>query len=207
MEPSPAQGDDFDMTFTFNFVLPKNLTEVAVETGYTELVVTGGGAISPTEGAVGETAILTDTVTVQLGDGSVAVGFTIGPQSFPYTRTAAPGEPIVFTPNQILSETPIVTGLLKMICYPPDEELILNDQIGVAPIATTTTLQALVPTTAGPPATVKGTTDDAEVAALPRTGSGTSNLYLVLLALGLLDVGYLALTADNSRTRRASSVR
>ena len=41
---------------------------------------------------------------------------------------------------------------------------------------------------------------------LPRTGT-SSTLYLVLLGLGLIDVGYLALTAGQPSKRRASSAR
>ncbi len=208
VEPAPSPGDTFEMDFIYNQVLPQNLVEVAVGVGSTELDTAGVNTIIAVEGATGDPAVITGSTIIPLGDGTLPVGFTFTGQGFEFTRTAAVDEPIKFSPQQILGETLTSLGILvKIKCDPQDASLVLevNDETGVPPETTTTTLPPIVPVTVTtPPATVQGDTVDT----LPRTGSGTSNLYLVLLALGLLDMGYLALTAGNSpRMRRASSVR
>ncbi len=198
--PAPSPGEDFVVNFTYNEVLPFVIVDAAFAVNPT-LSVDANIAIAAVSGATGSGSFQ-GANTIDLGDGTLPVGFTVGPNPLTFNRTAAIDEPISFKPGPFTSSSTTSVGPLNLVCNPQDSELLLtvSDQTGVAPVTTSTTLQPVVPTTAGPPATVNNTS----TTALPRTGSGTSNLYLVLLALGLLDVGYLALTASNSpRSRRA----
>ena len=204
VEPSPSPGEDFDMEFTWDFSLPQDLVATAVDLGTSALQVSSDNPIGVVAGATGADTVGSGAAQVELGDGTVPVGYTNGPFTGTYNRTALADEPIVFAPGVVDSVTVTVPGGIGIgiTCSPPDgTEMVLNDQDGVAPTTTTTTRPAVV-TTAAPPTTAAVAATDQ----LPRTGS-SSNLFLVLLALGLIDVGYLALTASRSpRHGRASSV-
>jgi hypothetical protein len=205
VEPSPSPGEDFDVDFTWDFTLDQNvvLTAATLNPG-SNLTINGGTmAISPTSGATGIPGMLTANTgshTLPLGDGTVPVGFTDGPHTGTFNRTAAVDEPIVFTPGTITS-TVVATATLQIICSPGAGVLTMTDQDGVAPSTTTTTRQAVVaPTTTAAPVV----RDVAQARQLPRTGS--ENLVLVVLAIVLIDLGYLALSASQpARRRRATS--
>ncbi len=201
VEPSPSPGEDFDMEFTWDFTLPTNLVQTAVDLEQATLTISGDDRVSVVSGATGADAVGTGgPETLEMGDGTVPVGFTHGPFTATFNRTAAVDEPITFAPGQITNKTVTATGItLNIVCDPDGTTMVLNDETGVAPSTTSTTRPEVVATTAGPATTVAvgGT------GSLPVTGS-SSNLFLVLLALALIDVGYLALTASKSpRHRRA----
>jgi hypothetical protein len=202
--PSPSPGEDFNVDFTWDFVLDQNIVSAAAGLGNANLTISGGTmAISATSGATGSLTVNTGSHTLALGDGTVPVGFTDGPHTGTFNRTAAVDAPIVFTPGTITS-TVVATATLQITCAPGAGALTLTDKDGVAPSTTTTTRPAVITTTSTTAATVvKGVTTARQ---LPRTGS--ENLVLVVIAIVLIDLGYVALSASQpSRRRRATSAR
>ena len=201
--PAPSPGEDFTASFTWDFALAPSVVNLAVGLGVTTFNIANGvNPVSATTGATGGApgtggaASLVDLVD------DVFDGYTSGPYEGTFNRTAEVDTPIVFTPGTITSDVTTSSGVvLAIICQPGAGNITVLDETGVAPSTTTTTRPAIsVPTTTATTLAVGGTGE------LPRTGS-TSTLYLVLLGLGLLDVGYLALTAGQPSKRRASSAR
>lgn len=209
VEPSPSPGEAFDTAFTWDFALDQGVVAFAVGLGVTSFTITKGvNPISATSGATGDSVGNGGETTVALGDETVPVGFTDGPFTGTFTRTAAVDEPIVFTPGTITSNVTSSSGtVLSITCAPGAGALTVTDQDGVAPSTTTTTRPPVVTTTTQAATTttdtVAGTTQGNQ---LPRTGS-SSNLILVVLALGLIDIGYLALSAGQPPRRRRTSPR
>lgn len=205
VEPSPSPGEDYTGSFTWDFALDPEIVEFAVGLGVTTFNITNGvNPISATDGATGTAAGTgAPAVLVDLTD-TVFDGFTSGPYTGTFNRTAAVDAPITYTPGTITSSVTTSSNVaLAIICTPGAGAITVNDETGEAPSTTTTTRPPIVvPTTAAPPTT-------AAVGAggqLPVTGA-SSSLYLALLGLGLVDVGYLAMTAGKSSKRRASSAR
>jgi hypothetical protein len=200
--PAPSPGEDFDVDFTWDFALDPGIVAFAVGLGTTSFNISNGvNPISATTGATGTAAGTGGGAhLVDLVD-TVFDGFTDGPHTGTFNRTAAVDSPIVFTPGTITS-TVVTSGnvTLTIICQPGAGAITVLDETGVAPSTTTTTRPAVsAPTTTA-------TTVAVQAGQLPRTGT-SSTLYLTLLALGLIDVGYLALTAARPARRRASSAR
>ncbi|MEO7574033.1 MAG: hypothetical protein ABIX10_16525 [Acidimicrobiales bacterium] len=219
VEPSPSPGEEFDLEFTWNFTLGPALVATSVDLAVEQLNVTGTERIGVSSGVTGPDSVGTDGPTpVVIGDGSVAVGYTHGPigdggYTSTFTRTAAVDEALVFAPGNVTST--VVTSpsgiSLSIACTPDGSLLTLTDQDGVAPVTTTTTRPAVVTTTTvaggtgGATSTTVAGGSRAGAAQLPRTGS--SNLIMVMVAIALIDVGYLALTAGRpARSWRAPSV-
>jgi LPXTG-motif cell wall-anchored protein len=208
VDPAPSPGEDFDVDFIYDFTLNETIVLFAIGLGVTGFTISDGVApISATAGATG-TAPGTDPEdhVLELGDGSVPVGYTAGPLTGTFNRTAAVDEPISFEPGTLTTGVVTSSGVaLSITCDPGEGTLTMLDQTGVPPTTTTTTRPQVVTTT-----TVAGaTTTTAGVGAageLPRTGS-SSNLLLALLGLALIDIGYLAWSASRPpRRRRASSL-
>ena len=209
VEPAPSPGDDFEMEFNWSFLLAQNIVQGAIDVGATDLQISSATLpMSATTGATGGPVVGDPAATtLPLGDGSQAVGYSVGPFTGTFNRTAAVDSPIEFTPGTILNTVVVVPlGVsLNITCAPEAGAVMtLNDQTGVPPSTTTTTLPE-VTTTEGTTATtapggggVGGAGEE-----LPRTGSST--LVLVVVALALIDLGYLALTAAQPRRRRVSS--
>jgi hypothetical protein len=207
VEPSPSPGEDFTGEFTWDFTLDQSVVLFAVGLGVTDFTITNGvNPVTATDGATGSApGTGAPAAVVVLGDGTVPVGYTAGPYSGTFNRTAAVDAPITFTPGTITSSVTTNGGTsLQIQCTSPGGGITVVDQTGVAPSTTTTTRPSVVTTTtvAGGPTTTAAVGGTEE---LPRTGS-SSNLFLVLLALGLIDVGYLALSASRSNRGRARSV-
>lgn len=201
VEPSPSPGEEFDVAFTYDYTLPENLVFAVL--GLVEYFVISDSdlPVDATAGATGSVVGHGPTQDVYLGDGSVPVGYTEGPFTGTFTRTAEVDGIIEFTPGTITNTTTSSNGIpIPLVCTPGAGVLSVTDQTGTAPSTTTTTRPAIVTTTtAAAPATTASTQGTTE---LPRTGT-SSNLLLVLLALALIDIGYLALSA--SRDRRVPS--
>lgn len=206
VEPAPSPGEDFEVGFIWSFDLLDTLVDKAILSGAAGFTITGVSTVGVVSGATGaDVAGAGGPTDVQLGDGSVPVGYEVGPFTGTFNRTALVDEPIVFAPKAITSTVltqPNGIELLINCDYVGEATLTMVDQDGVAPSTTTTTRPAVVAPTTTTTVAVQGGTQGNQ---LPRTGS--ENLYLVLLALGLIDVGYLALTASKSPRRgRTSSV-
>ncbi|MFZ6003775.1 MAG: hypothetical protein ACOYXM_07540 [Actinomycetota bacterium] len=205
VEPSPSPGEDFDVAFTWDFTIDPAVEKVAFDVQVAYLDITEGvQSITATAGATGDVTGNGETVRVNIGDGSVPIGYTQGPFTGTFTRTAAVDEPIEFTPG-VVTSTVITSSNIPLViaCTPGEAVLTMQDQDGVAP-STTTTTRPIVTTTV--PATTT-TVAVAGVQQLPRTGT-SSNLLLVLLALGLIDLGYLAWSAGQMpRAQRTPSGR
>lgn len=205
VEPSPSPGEEFEMSFNWSFTLDDALVAKAVLAGggSSVLEITGVNTMGVVSGATGaDVAGNGGPTTVDLGNGTVLpVGYDEGPFTGTFTRTAEVDVPITFVPKTITaSVVPGTIPLVLQISCTTGSESVLSvlDQTGVPPTTTTSTRPAVVaPTT---------TVAVAPLAELPRTGS-SSNLFMVLLALGLIDVGYLAWSAGRpSRSGRVSSV-
>jgi hypothetical protein len=202
VEPSPSPGEDFTVSFTWDFTIDPGIEAFAVGLGVTSLTMSNGVTnISATTGATGNLVGNGASHTVTLGDGSVPIGYS-DTFSGPFNRTAAVDEPIVFTPGTVTSGVVTSSGTaLSITCAPGAGALTVTDQDGVAPSTTTTTRPAVVATTTTAAPVVR---DVAQARQLPRTGS--ENLVLVVLAIVLIDLGYLALSASQpARRRRATS--
>ncbi len=202
VEPAPSPAEDFDVEFTWNFDLDLSVVSFAVGLGVTTFTIQDAvNPISATTGATGSSAGTgaADELLV-LGDGTTPVGYVNGPYTGTFNRTADVDSPIEFTPGTITTTVLTSSNVsLGITCTPGAGVLSMLDETGVAPSTTTTTRPAVVvPTTAAPVAVGSGD--------LPRTGA-SSTLYLTLLALGLIDLGYLAMTAGRPARRRASSAR
>jgi hypothetical protein len=207
VEPSPSPGEDFDMEFTWDFTLSQELVDFAISAGTEGFSITGTSTIGVVSGATGPDSVGTDGPSdILLGDGSVPVGYTHGPFTATYNRTAAVDEPIVFAPEQITAAVTTSPSALTLniVCTAPETLMTLNDVTGEAPTTTTTTRPQVVPTTA-PPATQPTDGGVGGTGELPATGT-SSNLFLVFLAIVLIDIGYLALSASRSTRGQARSV-
>jgi hypothetical protein len=210
VEPAPSPGDDFEMAFNWSFLLDQTIVAGAVSAGATDLQISSATLpMSATTGATGADVVgHPPSTNLVLGDGTQAVGYTVGPFTGTFNRTAAVDSPIEFTPGTVLNSVVVVPlGVtLNITCAPQQGAVMtLNDQTGVPPSTTTTTLPE-VTTTEGTTATTApgGGSGGVGGEELPRTGSST--LVLVVIALGLIDLGYLALTAAQPpRRRRVSS--
>lgn len=206
VEPAPSPGEDFDVDFFWSFDLLDTLVDKAILSGATGFSITGVSTVGVASGATGADVVGAGGPTdIQLGDGSVPVGYEVGPFTGTFNRTALVDEPITFAPKAITSTVLTQPNGIELVIacnFTGEPILTMADQDGVAPSTTTTTRPAVVaPTTTTTVAVQSGNQGNQ----LPRTGS--ENLYLVLLALGLIDVGYLALTASKAPRRgRTSSV-
>ena len=202
VEPSPSPGEQFEVDFTIDYTLPQQLV-FSVAGLVSHFIISGGQTpISATAGATGSFVGNGPTQQVDIGDGTVPVGFTEGPFTGTFTRTAEVDGVIEFKLGTITTTATSNNGIaVPLVCTPGAGVLSVTDQDGVAPSTTTTTRPPVVdPTTTVAPTTTAGPVVAGEQ--LPRTGAG-SNLLLVLLALALIDIGYLALSA--SRDRRVPS--
>lgn len=208
VEPAPSPGEDFTTEFSWDFLLDPGVVSFAVGLGVTSFTISNGvNPVTATTGATGTAAGTgASSAVVDLTD-AVADGYTAGPYSGTFNRTAAVDSPITFTPQAISSTVTTNSGTALQIACTPDAGVItVLDETGVAPSTTTTTLGTVDPPTTPTTAATATTTGVGAGGELPRTGS-SSNLLLVLLALGLIDVGYLALTASRKpRHGQASSV-
>jgi LPXTG-motif cell wall-anchored protein len=206
--PSPSPGEEFNVDFIWDFELPQELVEIAVGAGADSLINQAILEVMAVSGASGPNfSQLTDPVTVALGDGSVPVGYTIGPLTATFTRTAAVDEPITFEALDILTQAETPSGIQLVIdCdIDGDSTLVMGDLDGPPETTTTTTRPEVVETTtttttAGGGGGVGGSGEE-----LPATGT-SSNLWLALLAVMLIDLGYLAVSGSKLVGRRASSV-
>jgi hypothetical protein len=199
------------MAFNWSFLLSQGLVQGAIAVGATDLEITSATLpMSATTGATGADVVGDPPATnLALGDGSQAVGYSVGPFTGTFSRTAAVDSPIEFTPGTVLN-TVVVQPLgvsLNITCAPAQGAVMtLNDQTGVPPSTTTTTLPEVTTTEGTTATTAPGGGVGGAGEELPRTGSST--LVLVVIALGLIDLGYLALTAAQPpRRRRVSSAR
>lgn len=210
VEPSPSPGESFDVDFTWDATINPEIEEFAYNFAIAKLNISDAvHPIAATSGATGDFVGNGAPASVTIGDGSVPIGYTQGPFTGTFTRTAAVDEPIEFTPGVVTStvvseNTQGVPGAtLYIICSPGEGVLTMQDRDGVAPSTTTTTRPAVVTTVPAPTTTVAV----AGTQQLPRTGT-SSNLLLVLLALGLIDLGYLAWSAGQMpRAQRTPSAR
>lgn len=204
VKPSPSPGEAFDVPFTWDLTLDPNIVNVLVGVlGITDLTVSGGSlAVAPTSGATGALVATSASHPLALGDGTVPVGFSES-HTGTFTRTAAVDEPIVFSPG-VITTTVVAAATVNLICTPGAGVLTLTDKDGDAPATTTTARAAVITTTSTTAAAVvKGVTTARQ---LPRTGS--ENLVLVVIAIVLIDLGYVALSASQpARRRRATSAR
>lgn len=206
VDPAPSPGEDFEMEFGWDFTIDPGVEAFSVGLGVVSLTLSSGVTnMSAVSGATGSLQGNGQSHTVLLGDGSVPIGYS---DSFTgtFNRTAAVDEPIVFAPGVVTSAVVTNSGTaLAISCSPGAGSLTVTDQDGVAPSTTTTTRQAVVTTTTAAPTTT-ATVAGVQVRQLPRTGN--ENLVLVVVALGLIDIGYLALSASQpARRRRATSAR
>jgi hypothetical protein len=204
VEPAPSPGEDFTTEFTWGFTLDPTVVSFAVGLGVTDFTISNG--VNPVQAITGATGTAAGTgspdANVNLLD-TVADGYTAGPYSGTFNRTAAVDSPIEFSPQAISSTVTTNAGTaLQIACTPPQGAVMsVVDQTGVAPSTTTTTLGTIDPPTTTTVAAGGGGGGGVQGGELPRTGS-SSNLFLVLLALGLIDIGYLAISAS----RRTQSV-
>lgn len=200
VEPSPSPGEEFDVDFTFDYALPDNLVFAVVGLVTHFIISDSAVPVDAVTGATGGVVGHGATQQVDIGDGSVPVGYTEGPFTGTFTRTAAVDELIEFKPGTITNLTTSNNNVaIPLVCTPGAGVLSVTDETGTAPSTTTTTRPPVVqPTTTVAPATTAAVGGNE----LPRTGT-SSNLFLVLLALALIDIGYLALSA--SRDRRVPS--
>lgn len=211
VEPSPSPGESFQVDFTWDSTIDPAIESFAYNFSIAKLNISNGvHPITATSGATGNFVGNGDPASVTVGDGSVPIGYTQGPFTGTFTRTAEIDVPIEFTPGVVTStvvseNTQGVPGATLLItCSPGEGVLAMQDQDGVAPSTTTTTRPVVVATVPAPTTT---TVVVAGVQQLPRTGSN-SNLLLVLLALGLIDLGYLAWSAGQMpRSQRTPSAR
>jgi hypothetical protein len=207
VDPSPSPGEAFNMSFTWDFTVDPGVESFSVGLGVTSLTMSNGVThMTATSGATGSLVGNGASHTVVLGDGSVPIGYT-DTFSGPFQRTAAVDDPITFTPGVVTSAVVTNSGTaLAISCSPGEGALTVTDQDGEVPSTTTTTRPAVVTTTTKANPTTTPTVAGVQVKQLPRTGS--DNLVLVVVALGLIDVGYLALSASQpARRRRATSAR
>lgn len=210
VEPSPSPGETFGVGFTWDFTIDPSIEAFAVGLGVTSFTISNTATdVDATDGATGSATGIGDSNVVVLGDGSVPIGYTDGPFVGSFTRTAAVDEPIVFTPGAITS-TVVTSGNVTLLiaCTPGAGTLTMADQDGVAPSTTTTTRPAVVTTTTQPDAVLsaggQNTAGPGQIRQLPRTGS-SDKLMLALVAVGLIDVGYLTLSASQPGHRRRAT--
>jgi hypothetical protein len=204
VDPSPSPGEDFQMAFTWTFTLPANLAGIAVSLGVSQLNITNSvDPMNAVSGVTGDVVGHGSPVSVLLGDGTHDVSYSEGPFTGTVHRTAAVDEPIVFAPGNVTNtSTPAELGLpLNIACTPGSVvNLSVVDQDGVAPsttsTSTTTTLRTTTTTGIG------ATTTVATGGELAVTGG--IDLRLVVLALALIDIGYLTWSAGQPRRRRMS---
>jgi len=191
---SPDPGDPLTMTFLWQFTLPASLVSISFDLGNTELPLSNGvDPMIATTGATGSVIGNAAPHTVSLGNGTSAVTYTEGPFTGTVTRTAAIGDPIVFTPGTTTNSVTIPGLTLNFTCDPGDiTPMTLTDQEGPVP-PTTTTSTTVVATTTTP--AVAGN-------ALPRTGGVDGRL--IILGLGLIGVGCLTWTAARLGRGRAA---
>lgn len=207
VEPSPSPGEEFEMSFTWQWLVDQSLVQTAIAAGTPTLnIASGNPNIGATTGATGSDVIGNPSATLLvLGDGTQAVGYTHGPFTGTFTRTAEVDSPIEFSPGPVASQVVTEGGIaLNILCTPQDGDVMtLNDQTGIAPSTTTTTLPEVTTTEATTTTTVDGAVQGGSE--LPRTGT-SSTLVLIVLALGLVDLGFLALSATKpGRAGRPSS--
>lgn len=200
--PAPSPGEDFDVDFTWDFTLDQAVVQFAVGLGTTSFTISDG--VNPVTATTGATGTAAGTgaadVTLPLGDGNAEIGFASGPFIGTFNRTAAIDAPIVFTPGNITTSVTTSSGVVLLIsCTSGGGAITVLDETGVAPTTTTTTRPVITTTTAGP------TTTAVQAGELPRTGSNGNTLFLGLLALGLIDIGYLTWSAGRPARRRTSS--
>jgi hypothetical protein len=201
---SPDQGQPLTMTFTWHFTLSTDLVAISIGLGLTELDFHDVNLpMAPTTGVSGSDIVGTPgPQAVSIGDGSQPVTYSEGPFSGTVTRTSAIGDPVVFTPGTVHSSVTVLgTIVLNFVCTPGGDTVplsVVDDTSG-----TTTTTQATTSSTTGgsTSSSVAGTSTTAGTTApLPVTGG--INLRLVVLALALIDIGYLAWSAGQPPRRR-----
>lgn len=204
VEPAPSPGESFETEFTWSAALDPNIVDFAVGLGVTTFTISNG--VNPVQATTGATGSAPGTgaagnAVIDLTD-TVADGYTSGPYTGTFSRTAEVDAPIVFTPQAISSTVTTNSGTaLSIVCTPGAGAITVLDETGVAPSTTTTTLGTIdPPTTVAPPTT----TDVGAGGELPRTGT-SSSLLMALLAVGLIDIGYLTWSAGRPARRRTSS--
>jgi hypothetical protein len=199
VEPSPSPGEDFSMEFTWTFTLPQPLANIAVGLGITDLTIHDSvDPMNAVSGATGSVVGLGGSQVVNLGDGTHSVSYTEGPFVGTVNRTAAVDEPIVFGPGP--NTNTVETGLatLHIACAPGAvQNMSLVDEDGTAPSTTTTTRPAT--------STTAGTSTTAATGGTELPATGGVDLRLVVLALALIDIGYLAWSAGQPPRRRKAA--
>jgi hypothetical protein len=204
--PAPSPGESFDTEFTWGFTLDPGIVDFAIGLGVTSFNISNGvNPVAATTGATGTAAGTgAPAALVDLTD-ALADSYTAGPYSGTFNRTAEVDAPIVFSPQAITSTVTTNSGTSLLIaCSPGSGAITVVDETGVAPTTTTTTQGTITPpTTVGATPTTAGPGVGAG-GELPATGS-SSTFVLVLLALALIDLGYLAWSAGRPARRRTSS--
>jgi hypothetical protein len=183
---SPPQGATFQVPFTWTLGLDQGVVDAATGLGITEIGVSNVRLVAGVLGGA-EGADVTGTPparTVSLSGGTASFGE--GPFTGSFTRTGDIGDAVTFaaksvalTANVDLSGTPLVIDLACQL--PGDASFTVVDQEGVPPTSTTST--------SGP--VVLGST----VAKAPLPVTGADLFWPVVLALVLIDFGYLARTS------------
>jgi hypothetical protein len=210
--PSPADGEEFSLDFTWQFILPQSLAHIAVVLGNTDIVQANNVlAIHADSGATGPDAVgHPPDAVVPLGDGSQAVAYNQGPLTGTFTRSGT-GNPVQFSPGVVSTDArPInqdtgTTGpTLLLACTPTNlTPLVLNDQAGPPPPPTQPRTPPTPPPTTAPPSgpTPTGGGSTTRSSALARTGFHPELLYL---GIALLGAGY-ALSLAGRRVARAAA--
>jgi hypothetical protein len=211
--PSPADGEQFSLDFTWQFVLPQVLAKLAVTLHNTEIDQLN--SVLPIHAQSGATGADFQghpaDIALDLGDGSVAIPYTQPQAGEPpltgtFTRSGT-GNAVEFVPGMVQTDAATANATLKLICTPTNvKPLVLNDKAGPPPPSTT-----VPPTTAPPPAppttaaavsaSSATATDATSGTALARTGFHAELLYL---GIALLGAGY-ALSLFGRRVARASA--
>ncbi|MEY2423531.1 MAG: hypothetical protein QOI95_3598 [Acidimicrobiaceae bacterium] len=199
--PAPATDASFPIDFRWTVTLDSGLVSTLHGLGITSVSISGASydalALS---GATGPDVIGTPPArSVSVGTGPVTFGE--GPFTGTFTRTAVDPQPIVFAAGKVLvSATPNgFPNPFNLDCNPPEgattNRISLVNQVGSPPstIATSTT------------GSVLGEVINSN-SSLARTGAPQSTLIMVGLAMFLIDVGYLMVTAvhpiSSGRSRR-----
>jgi hypothetical protein len=196
--PSPAQGASFVLPMRWTVALPASVTGPASRLGIKTIDVSNIELVSGvTSGATG--ADITgqpSNLTVDLG---VTAGFNAGPFNGTFTRSGAIGTPIVVAAKAIELTATVNLGnplVIALICDPPAASTYsLVDATGTAPPPTTPSSVLA----AGAPAPVPA---GASATAVPLATTGGSMWVQLAVAVALLDLGYLAVSATWTHVRR-----
>jgi hypothetical protein len=192
---SPAQGASFQLPVRWAVSLPDAVVKAATALKITSVPVSGVSlSAGPVSGATGpDLTFRPPDQTVNLATNP---GFSAGPALGTFTRTGKVGDAVVLAAKEVrltarvnLGASPLVISLL---CDPPaTRTLSVVDSAGSAPLAT-------------PTASVLGASVTRPAStSLARTGAPIW-AYLAL-AVVLIDLGYLSVSATWTRKRRIAA--